>query len=91
MMKYGTRQEPFALSSYQQLSPHETLHEKGFAVWGSDHAHDWLAASPDGLITSGGLEGVTAAAAAGGVSEEVAAWVKQQTGGWLVTKQLHDG
>jgi hypothetical protein len=80
-MKYGTRQEPFALSSYQQLAPQEALQEKGFAVWGSDHAHDWLAASPDGLITSAGLEGVTAvAAAAGGASDEVAAWVKQQTG-----------
>jgi hypothetical protein len=29
----------------------------GFAVWGPDDAHDWLAASPDGLITSAGRSG----------------------------------
>lgn len=67
------------------------LQEMGFAVWGSDSAHDWLASSPDGLITSAGLEGLSTAAAgtgaaaggdAVGVTEEVAAWVKQQTGMW---------
>lgn len=78
-MMYGTRQEARALSSYQQLAPHEAVLEKGFAVWGTDNAHDWLAASPDGLITSSGLTG-TALAESAGVSEEVAQWVQQQTG-----------
>lgn len=97
-MLYGTNQEHSALQSYQHLAPHEQLRDMGFAVWGSDGAHDWLAASPDGLITSPGLDGLTAAvqppgcdggaavhaasapAAAGLVSKEVAAWVRQQTG-----------
>lgn len=111
-MLYGTRSEHLALSSYQALSPQEVLREMGFALWGSDGAHDWLAASPDGLISSAGLSGLAtittsmaalssstaaAGAAAGGgegsssssvgaagVSEEVAAWVKQQTGALVV-------
>jgi hypothetical protein len=77
---YGTRQEARAMSSYQQLAPHEMLDEKGFALWGTDNAHDWLAASPDGLITASGLAGAAVAASAG-VSEEVVQWVRQQTGG----------
>jgi len=95
-MLYGTRNEHLALSSYQQLAPHEALQEMGFALWGSDCAHEWLAASPDGLITargldtlmqhgaagssSGGSSGLEVSGAAVSVSEEVAEWVKQQTG-----------
>lgn len=103
-MVYGSRQEHHALSSYQQLAPQEALREMGFALWGADEAHGWLAASPDGLITSSGVPGVLphpaadrgsssssgsgscvevsggAASSSMGVSEEVAAWVQQQTG-----------
>lgn len=77
-MLYGTNKEALALSSYLHLAPQEAVRDMSFAVWGEDHAHDWLAASPDGLLSSAGLEGVTVG---GGVSEDVAAWVKEQTGG----------
>ena len=85
-MVYGTRREPLALASYQHLAPQEAVREVSLALWGDDGAHDWLAASPDGLLSSAGLGGAAAGAAAAGsggsgVSEEVAAWVKQQTGG----------
>jgi hypothetical protein len=80
-MLYGTNKESLALSSYLHLAPQEAVRDMSFALWGEDHAHDWLAASPDGLLSSAGLEGVTVG---GGVSEEVAAWVKRQTGGWSV-------
>jgi hypothetical protein len=79
-MLYGTNKEPLALSSYLHLAPQEAVGDMSFAIWGEDHAHDWLAASPDGLLSSAGLEGVSVGGAGGGVSEEVAAWVKQQTG-----------
>lgn len=85
MMLYGTRKEEHALSSYQHLAPQEEVQDMSLALWGTDNAHDWLAASPDGLIKSAGLEGVASTA---GVSDEVAAWVKEQTGErvWAVTE-----
>jgi hypothetical protein len=97
-MKYGTRQEPHALASYQHLAPHETLADMGFAVWGTDDAHDWLAASPDGLITcAGGLEQVLRqqGGSSGGQQQQqgeepagvsVAEWVRQQTGGHVLAR-----
>lgn len=84
-MNYGTQFEATAWQSFQGLAPHEKLQQLGLRVWRDDDVHGWLAASPDGLITTverDGVGGGAVSAAAGGVAEgsEVAEWLRHQTG-----------
>lgn len=49
-MQYGEQFELSALESYQRLRPQHKVESRMFSVWGEDAPHDWIGASPDGLL-----------------------------------------
>jgi len=54
---YGTRAEPAALAAYAAATG-AAVADCRFEVLLDDDAHRWLGASPDGLVTRGGADGV---------------------------------
>lgn len=49
-MEWGTNSEPSALEAYSKLMQGHDVRQRMFAVLRDDTAHDWLGASPDGII-----------------------------------------
>jgi hypothetical protein len=82
-MRRGTALEPLAQRAYARLVAQARggkVEPCSFKTWAVGPAHDWLSASPDGLVQQfgGGLEGGVGGGAAAAAGLQTAAFCSQQ-------------
>jgi len=67
--RWGSAQEAAALEEYQRLMQLDVSETTMFKVWKDDPVHDWIGASPDGLISPPSPPGAAGGATGPGVLE----------------------